>query len=69
MVKLILDNMNEYSRADTKCNLIKILTSIACHKDCRAYLLKYNVLEKAMLFADEKDPAIKLEGLRLVSVL
>ena len=61
--------MDHYSRWDTKCNLIRIMANLATHRDCKAYLLKYNIMVRAMEWADESDPKIKFEGLRLLNAL
>ena len=51
MVRLILRDIENYARADTKCKLCLMLTYLATQKDCKAYILKYNGLEEAMKIA------------------
>mmetsp|Transcript_29513 Transcript_29513/g.44868 ORF Transcript_29513/g.44868 Transcript_29513/m.44868 type:complete len:223 (+) Transcript_29513:2421-3089(+) len=69
MIKLILDDMNNYARADTKCNLCRVLNYLSNHSDCRAYILKYNGLEKAMEMTMDPNHEIQFEALRLVQNL
>ena len=69
IVKLILDDLNSYARANTVCNLLKILTYLSTHRDCRAYILKYNGLEKAMDYIHDTQEAIVFDALRLVANL
>ena len=58
LIKMLLEDINNYARADVKVNMVKVLTSLSNHRDCRAYILKYNGLEKAMEMAMESDPQI-----------
>ena len=51
MVKLIIDDLKNYSRANTVVALLKIMTHLATHRDCKAAILKYNGLEKAMEYS------------------
>ena len=51
MVKLLLEDMSHYALAEVKCNMCRVLTFLANHRDCKAYILKYNGLEKAMEMA------------------
>ena len=44
----IIDEIENYSRKDVKINLCRILSYISTQRDCKAYLLKYNCLEKAL---------------------
>ena len=66
LVKLILDDLNLYARVNVKKNLCKILTYLATHKDCKAYILRYNGFEKAQQLAQDTSPEIKFEALRLL---
>ena len=63
MIKLILDDINKYARSDTKINLIRVLTYICTHRDCKAYVLKYNGLEKAMELALDTNGDVKFFAL------
>ena len=69
MVKLILDDINKYARSDTKINLIKVLTYLACQRDCKSYILKYNGLEKAMELALDANDDVKFFALSLLQAL
>ena len=55
-----------YARASVKKNLGRILSYLATQKDTKAYVLKYNGLEKAMQMAEDKIIEIRFEGLRLM---
>lgn len=39
LVKLIIDDLQNYSRADTRSKLCRVLAFLACHRDCKAYIL------------------------------
>ena len=39
LVKLILDDLASYSRADTRSKLCRVLSYLATHRDCKAYIL------------------------------
>jgi hypothetical protein len=69
MIKLILDDISKYARSDTKINLIKVLTYISSHRDCKAYVLKYNGLEKAMELAFDINDDVKFFALSLLQAL
>lgn len=69
LVKLILDDLNLYARANVKKNLCKILTYLSSHRDCRAYILRYNGLDKAQEMAQDSNHEIKFEALRLLQSL
>lgn len=69
MVKLILDDLSAYARANTVCNLLKIMAYLSCHRDCRAYILKYNGFEKALEYTQDPQDAIKFDALRLLANL
>ena len=66
MIKTIIDEIDNYARADTKRNLIKVLAMVATHRDCRAYILKYNGLQKAMELSQDNDPTVQYEAMRLL---
>lgn len=69
LVKLVLDDLDIYARASVKKNLCRVLTYLSSQRDCRAYILKYNGLEKAMQMAQDREPEIKFEGIRLLQAL
>ena len=48
MVKLLLEDLSNYARANTVCLMLRIMSYLATHRDCRANILKDNGLEKAM---------------------
>lgn len=66
LVKLILDDLSLYARANVKKNLCRIMTYLATHRDCKAYILRYNGLEKAQEMAMDSNHEIKFEALRLI---
>lgn len=68
-VKLILEDLNAYARANTVCALLKILTYLATHRDCRAYILKYNGYDRALQFTEAEHDEIKFEAMKLVANL
>ena len=69
MIKLILDDINKYARSDTKINLIRVLTYICTHRDCKAYVLKYNGMEKAMELALDTNDDVKFFALSFLQAL
>lgn len=69
VVKLILDDLKFYARANTIVNLLRVLTYLSTQQDCRAYILSQGGLEKAMFYLDFIDDKVKLEALRLSSNL
>jgi hypothetical protein len=69
MVRQVIDDMNNYARARTISSLCKILTYLATHKDCKAYILKYNGLERANELIMESSDLVKLAGIRLLKNL
>jgi len=68
-VKLILEDLNAYARANTVCALLKILTFLATHQDCRAYILRYNGYDRALEFTEDSNDMIKFEALQLLANL
>jgi hypothetical protein len=48
MIKLLLSDLDDYARASVKKALCRVLTYLASQRDCRAYILRYNGLEKSM---------------------
>ena len=48
MIKLLLSDLDDYARASVKKVLCRVLTYLASQRDCRAYILRYNGLEKSM---------------------
>ena len=66
MIRLILRDIENYARADTKCKLCLMLTYLATQKDCKAYILRYNGLEEAMKMALDSNEKIRFEALRLI---
>ena len=66
LVKLILDDLNLYARANVKKNLCRIMTYLSTHRDCKSYILRYNGLEKAQEMSMESNHEIKFEALRLI---
>jgi|AACY02.6.fsa_nt_gi hypothetical protein len=69
LVKLILDDLNIYARANVKKNLCRVLTYLSSHRDCKAYILRYNGLERALEMAQDTNFDIKFEALRLLQNL
>lgn len=69
MVNMILRDIDNYARADTKVKLCQVLTYIATQKDCKAYILKYNGLEKAMRIMGDPNEEIKFAALMLIQHL
>ena len=69
LINLLIKDLFNYSRPNIICNLLKVLRYLATHQDCKAYILKYNGLEKAMIFQEYTDESIKLEALRLLTHL
>jgi len=65
IISLILLALNDYCRSDTKCNIIRVLTYLANHRDCKAYILKYNGLNKALDMTTDSDAFIVYEALKL----
>jgi len=66
LVKLILDDLNIYARANVKKNLCRVLTYLSTHRDCKAYILRYNGMERALEMAQDSNYDIKFEALRLL---
>ena len=66
MIRLILRDIENYARADTKSKLCLMLTYLATQKDCKAYILRYNGLEEAMKMALDPNEKIRFEALRLI---
>ena len=69
IISLILMNLNDYCRADTKSNIIRVLTYLAYHRDCKAYILKLNGMQKAIDMSIDTDELIVYEALKLVQAL
>lgn len=69
MVKLVLDDLKTYARANTIMNLLKILTYLSTHQDCRAYILKFNGLEQALEYAEYTEDKIKFQAIKLIANL
>jgi len=69
LIILLLENLFKYSRPNIICNLLKVLRHLATNDDVKAYILKYNGLEKAMIFQGNSDGSVKLEALRLIANL
>jgi hypothetical protein len=67
MVKLILDDITKYARADTKASLLRVLLYLSSHRDCQAYILKYNGLEKIMNLIHDMDDVVKFTALQLLA--
>ena len=69
-VRLILQDLNAYARANTVCALLKILTFLSTHQDCKAYILKYNGFERIIEFTEEHHNShIKYEAMKLMANL
>ena len=58
IIMSIIDEIDNYSRKDVKINLCRILYYISTQRDCKAYLLKYNCLQKALDLAQDEEPEI-----------
>lgn len=69
LIKLILDDLNLYVRANVKKSLCRVLTYLSSHRDCKAYILRYNGLEKAQAMAQDCNLEIKFEAERLIQSL
>lgn len=67
MVKLILNDMTKYARSDTKANLLRVLLYLSTHRDCQAYILKYNGLEKIMNLIHDSDHVVRFTAVQLLS--
>ena len=69
LIKLIVDNLDSYSRADTRTKLIKILSLLATHRDCRAYILMHNGLDKVVELCKGTQTDTVYEALNLLTNL
>jgi|AACY02.4.fsa_nt_gi hypothetical protein len=67
MVKLILDDLTKYARSDTKASLLRVLLYLSTHRDCQAYILKYNGLEKIMNLIHDTDDIVKFTALQILA--
>ena len=65
LLNRLIGDLFSYSRPNIICNLLRILRYLASHQDCKAYILKYNGLEKTMMFQEYLSDDIKLEAMRL----
>ena len=55
--------MTKYARSDTKASLLRVLLYLCTHRDCQAYLLKYNGLERIMELVHDSDDIVKLTAI------
>ena len=67
MIKLILEDLTKYARADVKANLMLVLLYLSTHRDCKAYILKYNGLERIMEQIQDSDDHVKFTALNLLT--
>ena len=69
LVKILLEDIDNYARASVKKNLCRVFTYLCNHRDCRAYILKCNGMEKAIQMANEDAEETTFEAIRLIQAL